>query len=185
MSRWRPSKIKLSWITIAWLATLWVILWGDLSWGNVVAGVVIGTLVPSLLPLPKVPFHGALRLWPLLVLVGRFLFDLVMASFQVALLSLNPGHRPHGAVIRVQLRSESHFFIAFTGILSSLVPGSVVVEALRSSGVLYVHVLDVEAMGGLDEVRQHIRDVEERLLRTFASRRELAATGLASKGHSR
>ena len=180
MSRWRPSKIKLSWITIAWLTVLWVVLWGDLSWGNIVSGAVIATLVPALLPLPKVPFRGTVRLRPLLVLVSRFVSDLVWASFHVALLSLNPRHRPHGAVIRVELRTESQFFIAFTGIFSSLIPGSVVVEALRSIGVLYVHVLDVEAMGGLDKARQHVLDVEERLLRAFASHHELAAAGLAT-----
>ena len=49
-------------------------------------------------------------------------------------------------MIGVQLRNESDFYLALTAELSTLVPGSVVVEALKNSGTLYIHVLDVELM---------------------------------------
>ncbi len=68
-------------------------LWGDLSVGNVLAGVIIGFAVITFFPLPSIAARGKFRPWPFLVLVGRFVSDLVVASFQVSLLALNPGTR--------------------------------------------------------------------------------------------
>jgi multicomponent Na+:H+ antiporter subunit E len=65
-----------------------------------------------------------------------------------------------------------------TGELCSLVPGSLVVEAHRLTGVLYLHVLDVAQSGGIEAARQSVLDQEERVLRAFASDAELARAGL-------
>ncbi|MFC6448525.1 Na+/H+ antiporter subunit E [Cellulomonas gelida] len=62
--------------------------------------------------------------------------------------------------------------------LCSLVPGSLVVEAHRLTGRLYLHVLDVEAAGGIEAARQAVLDQEERVLRAFGSDAELRAAGL-------
>ncbi len=182
MSRWRLRKIRFSWPTVLWVTVLWVLLWGDLSWGNVAAGVVIGVVVPALLPLPAVLYHGKVRPGRVLVLVAYFIRDLVVSSFQVALIALSFGHRPHGAVIGVQLRSASDLYLTLTAELSTLIPGSIVVEALRRNGMVYLHILDLEAMGGPDAVRRNILAVEERVLRALASDAELEQVGLQPGG---
>lgn len=178
MSRWRPSRVRLSWSTVLWLTVLWMLLWGEVTWANFLAGLVIGIVVQALFPFPRLGARAHVRPRHLVALIFRFLVDLIVASAQVAFLAVNPKHRPHGAVIRVELRSGQPFFTAMTGIMSSLIPGSVVIEALRRNGMLYVHILDVEAMGGLDKVREDVLGIERRLLLALASEEELAKAGL-------
>jgi len=172
------ARVTTQWRTILWLTAVWVMLWGDLSWGNVLAGVVIGSAVITFFPLPSIAARGKLRPWPFLVLVGRFVSDLVVASFQVSLLALNPRHTPRGAVVGVRLRNPSDIYLTITAELSSLVPGSIVVEAHRLTGMLYLHVLDVETAGGVEQVRQDTLALEARVLRALASNDELRAAGL-------
>lgn len=60
----------------------------------------------------------------------------------------------------------------------SLVPGSLVVEAHRLTGMLYLHVLDLDRSGGVEAVRADVLAQEERLLRALASPQEQAAAGM-------
>jgi multicomponent Na+:H+ antiporter subunit E len=174
----RVGRVRIGWLTVLWLAVLWVLLWGELSVGNLLAGLVVGILVTVLLPLPAIGFRGRVRPLGVLRLVGHFVVDLVLASVQVALIALHPSRTPTGAVIGVHLRSESDLYLAFTAELSTLVPGSLVVEAHRRNGMLYLHVLDVESMGGIEAVRSGVLAIEERVLRALASDAELERAGL-------
>lgn len=165
-------------ISVAWLTAVWVLLWGDLSWANVLGGVAVALVALRLLRMPRVEFHGHVHVLALLYLVHRFVVDLVVASAQVAWLALDPRRTPRSAVIAVQLRSHSDLYLTLTAQLCSLVPGSVVVEAHRISGMLYVHVLDVDSVGGVDGARRHVLDTESRVLRALASDDELDQVGL-------
>lgn len=184
MSRWRISRVRLSITAVVWITTIWVLLWGELSPGNIVAGVIIGVLVQSFLPLPTVGYHGRIRPRWLVYLIYRFLVDLVAASFQVAFLALNFRHVPHTAVVGVELRTESDLYLFITSEITTLVPGSVVVEALRRNGVIYVHVLDLEGVGGVEAVRRNVLAIEARVLKALASDEELASAGLSAGGKS-
>ncbi|WP_431892164.1 Na+/H+ antiporter subunit E [Cellulosimicrobium funkei] len=172
------ARVTTQWRTVLWLTIVWVMLWGDLSVGNVLAGVLIGFAVITFFPLPSIAARGKFRPWPFLVLVGRFVSDLIVASFQVSLLALNPRHTPRGAVVGVRLRNPSDIYLTITAELSSLVPGSIVVEAHRLTGMLYLHVLDVETAGGVEKVREDTLALEARVLHAFASNDELRAAGL-------
>jgi multicomponent Na+:H+ antiporter subunit E len=172
------ARVTTQWRTILWLTAVWVMLWGDLSWGNVLAGVVIGFTVITFFPLPSIAARGQFRPWPFVVLVGRFVGDLVVASFQVSMLALRPRHTPRGAVVGVRLRNPSDIYLTITAELSSLVPGSIVVEAHRLTGMLYLHVLDLDAAGGADQVRSDTLALEARVLHAFASNDDLRAAGL-------
>ena len=175
----RRRRWHTQWPTVVWLTVVWVFLWGDLSVGNVLAGVVIGLLVTSGLRMAPIDFHGRLRPVGIVKLFGRFGVDLVRASFDVSLIALRPRYQPRGAVIGVQLRSHSDLYLTMTAELASLVPGSLVVEAHRLTGKLYLHVLDVRQSGGIEAARQAVLDQEERVLRAFASDEELIAAGLS------
>lgn len=165
-------------LAIAWLTTVWVLLWGDLSVANVLSGLAIALLTVRALRMPRVDFHGRIHVLSLLYLLYRFAVDLVVASTQVAWLALDPRRRPESAVLAVQLRSHSDLYLTLTAQLCSLVPNSVVVEAHRISGMLYVHVLDVGLAGGVDAARRHVLDTEARVLRALASDEELEQVGL-------
>jgi multicomponent Na+:H+ antiporter subunit E len=162
-----------------WLVVVWVLLWGDFTAGNLIAGVVVAVAVTGALRMTPIDFHGRLRPWGLLVLVTRFAWDLVRASVEVSWVALRPRHTPHGAVIGVQLRNHSDLYLTMTAELCSLVPGSLVVEAHRLTGMLYLHVLDVAQSGGVEAARQAVLSQEERVLRAFASDAELREAGLA------
>jgi multicomponent Na+:H+ antiporter subunit E len=178
MSLHPRRRRRPAWGTVAWLAAVWVLLWGTLSVANVLAGVVLALLVTLGLRMTPIDFHGRVRMGPLAVLVARFVVDLVRASFEVAWVALRPGYTPRGAVVGVQLRGHSDLYLTMTAELCSLVPGSLVVEAHRLTGVLYLHVLDVAQVGGVEAARGSVLAQEERVLRAFASDEELAAAGL-------
>jgi multicomponent Na+:H+ antiporter subunit E len=169
---------------IAWLTVVWVLLWSDASLANVVGGLLVAVVVTAVLPLHPVPFAVRLRPLGLLVLVARFAYDVVIASFHVSRVALRR-EPPHGAVLRVALRSHSDVVLSATAELCSLVPGSLVVEAHRFTGTLYVHVLDVGIVGGLEAARQVVLDQELRVLYAIASREELEACGLPARRRPR
>lgn len=178
MSRWRLSRVRVSIATVVWITLVWVLLWGEVTVANVLTGALVGLVIQTLLPLPTVHYHGRLHVKGLVVLVARFAVDLFAASFQVARLALDPRRSPRGGVVRVQLRTASDLYIAIVAEITSLVPGSVAVEALRSNGMLYVHVLDMDGAGGPDQVRRDVLAIEERVFRALASDREREAAGL-------
>ncbi|MBD5785126.1 Na+/H+ antiporter subunit E [Cellulosimicrobium terreum] len=171
-------RVTTQWRTVVWLTIVWVMLWGDLSWGNVVAGAILGALVIVAFPLPSITSKGRVRPWSVLVLLARFAADLVTASFQVSFLAFDPRRTPRGAVVGVRLRNPSDIYMTMTAELSSLVPGSLVVEAHRLTGMLYLHVLDVDQAGGVEQVRADTLALEARVLHAFASNEDLRAAGL-------
>ncbi|MFF3063951.1 Na+/H+ antiporter subunit E [Oerskovia sp. NPDC057915] len=172
------NRLVAQWRTVAWLTVVWVMLWGDLSWGNVLAGILLAALLITFMPLPSIATSGTVRPWSFVVLIARFVADLVVASFQVSMQAFRFRHTPHGAVVGVRLRNPSDIYMTITAELSSLVPGSLVIEAHRLTGMLYLHVLDLDAAGGADKVRQDTLDLEARVLRAFASNDELKSAGL-------
>ncbi len=163
---------------IVWLTAVWVLLWGDINAANILAGLGIALLVTTAAPLPFAPFDGRFRLWGVARLVVRFAYDVIVASLQISLKTIRR-QQPRGAVIRVRLRSHSDTFLTATAGMSSLVPGSIVVEAHRLTGTLYLHVFDVELAGGLEHAHRTVLEQEERILRAFASRDQLIDAGYA------
>lgn len=180
MRRWAAS-IRRQWGAVAWLTAIWILLWGDLSIANLLAGAVVAVGVMTVLPLPALALRATVRPLALAVLVGHFVVDLLVASVQVSWLALRLGRVPRGGVIGVRLRSRSDVFLTLTAELSCLVPGSVVVEAHRLTGMLYLHVLDIDQAGGIEQVRSDTLALEARVLRAFASPQDLARYGLVER----
>lgn len=166
------------WPTVLWLTVAWTMLWGEVTWANVAGGLVLGGLVTLVFPLPAIGFHVRVRPASLLWLVAHFLWDLTRASFQVAFQALDLRRVPRGAVIGVRLRNPADLYLTVTAELSTLVPGSIVVEAHRLTGMLYLHVLDLESYGGEEKVRSDVLALEERVLYALASDEELINAGL-------
>ncbi|WP_235856787.1 Na+/H+ antiporter subunit E [Occultella glacieicola] len=163
---------------VLWLTVLWVLFWGDLSLANVLAGALIGLFVMTVMPMPRIGFEGRVSFIGTAILLGKFAVDVLLASVQVARQALRFGHDPHGAVIRVPLRSHSDLYLTLTAVLCSLVPGSIIVEAHRLSGTLYVHVLDVPAAGGIAKAKADVLAQERRVLYALATDADIAEAGL-------
>jgi multicomponent Na+:H+ antiporter subunit E len=165
-----------------WLTVVWVLFWGDLSVANVLSGAALASLIVAVFPLPPIVFPGRLRPLGLARLVGRFAADLIRASLQVSRQAVRFGTQPRNAVIEVDLFSRSDLYLTITAELLSLVPGSLVVEARRSTGTLYLHVLGIEDAAEVERFRAAALAQEERVMRALASRAELEAYDLARGG---
>lgn len=172
----RRKGARASWGMILWLTLVWVLLWGDITVANVVAGVIVALVVTTVSPLPRTPFDGRFRPWGLVLLAGRFVADVLVASWQITWMTVRR-RQPRGAVIRVRLRSHSDTYLTATAGMTSLVPGSIVVEAHRLTGTLYIHVFDIDLAGGLDAAHKTVLAQEERILRAVASREQLEDAG--------
>lgn len=167
-----PRRNGLQPATIIALALVWTVLWGELSLLIVLSGLLVGLLVTVLFPLPPVPYRGRLRPLGLLWAVLRLLGDLVLASVGVIRTILSPNQPPRSAILRVRLRSDSDLYQTLTAELVSLVPGSIVIEARRSTRTLYLHALDVDH-DDLERVRAEVHAAERRVLGAFGSKAEL------------
>lgn len=161
----RPARYRsLQWPVIAWLAVVWIALWGDVSIANLLGGILVGVVVCLVFPLP--PLRMDLRVRPLWLgwLVLRFLADVVAASAEVAWKTMQFHRRPRNAVIEVDLRTPSDFVLTVVAEMVSLVPGSLVVEARRSTHTLFLHVLDVRDMSGVEKMRAQVFALERRVV---------------------
>ncbi len=154
---------------IGWLTLVWAALWGDLSPGTLAAGLGMATLVCLVFPLP--PLRMNLRVRPLRLgwLVLHFLGDLVAASAQVAWTTLQFDRQPRNAVIEVDLRTDSDFVLTVVAEMVSLVPGSLVVEARRSTHTLFLHVLDARDQRGVERMRAQVYALERRVVFAFGA----------------
>lgn len=167
-----PATGRLSALQIpvlAWLTVVWVALWGDLSVYNVVTGLLVAVAVCVVFPLPRLELHLRVRPQWLLWLAVRFLGDVVIASAQVSWATLQLRRQPRNAVIEVRLRTPSDFVLTVVAEMVSLVPGSLVVEARRSTHTLFLHVLDAQDQAGVDRMRRQVHALERRVVLAFGA----------------
>lgn len=170
--------------SVVWLTVLWMALWGSWSPGVVLMGVAVAVAASWAFPLPPVDLGARVRVLPLVWLVLHFLYDVVKASVLVSIVVLR--RRPvSNAVVTVNLRSNSDFVLTAVGAMLTLVPGSIIVEARRSTHTLYLHVLDVDTPEQAEAFREQALAVEARFLKAFEPRPEtVSSTRPVSEGGS-
>jgi len=155
------------------LVVLWMFLWNQLTVLSLVSGVVVALLVTRVFFLPPVELSGRFNLGWAVVFLGRFLFDLVVASVEVAWKAVRPAGVRSNAIVAVQLHTRSDFIMTLVAEAVSLVPGSLVVEADRERSILYMHALAVEDADGVEEVRASVLGFEKRIARALGSEDDL------------
>lgn len=166
----RPARYRAVQVpVVAWLTVIWLILWGGVTPLLVVGGVLVAVGVCLVFPLPPVRMGVRPRPWPLVCLVARFLRDVVVASVQVAVVTLRHDRELSNAVIAVSLRTPSDFVLTVVAEMVSLVPGSIVVEARRSTHTLFLHVLDVADLEGVERFRASVLDLEARVVHALGA----------------
>ncbi|MBM0233121.1 Na+/H+ antiporter subunit E [Micromonospora sp. STR1_7] len=166
--RWRDQAVALGWLVL-----VWNLLWGEINWANLASGLLLGSAVLVFFPLPAVTFGGRLRPRALLAFAGRFAVELVSASLHIARIAVQPGYRPRGAIIAVQLRVRTDLNLALTAEAVSLVPGTLILDVDRESATLYLHVLDTHGPSDLAASRERTLAVERRIVRAVGSAAEL------------
>lgn len=163
----RPARFRAvqPW-SIAWLTLVWVTLWGEITPMLVAGGVLVSVIMSITFPLPPLNIEARVRPLRLVALAGRFLVDVIRASLEVTRVVLR--RRPvKNAVVAVDLVSDSDFVLTGVAAMLSLVPGSVVVEARRSTHTLFLHVLDVDTVEQAEAFRAEALAVEQRFLAAF------------------
>lgn len=159
-------------VNVAFLTVVWVLLNGNAWPLTVVTGLLLALLVMWVFPLPAIQWQGRPRPLGLLMLVGRLLFDLALASFRLAVAAFSPKPRIRSGMVRIPLGSQGDLYQVGTASILTIVPGSVVVDARRKTRTLYLHVFDMEP-GEADAVVEDARRAEMRILRAFASNAEI------------
>lgn len=153
---------------IAALTLVWLLLWGDVTPWLVIGGVLTSVAALAVFPFPPTGWRWTVRPWPLAVLVGVFLYDLLRASVEVAWLAVRPQAPPPSAVIRVQLSCRSELMMTITSELVSLVPGSLLIELDDSTGEVFLHVLDARSPERVEQARRNALAQERRVVRALA-----------------
>ncbi|WP_114424036.1 Na+/H+ antiporter subunit E [Nocardioides houyundeii] len=163
----RPARYRaLQPAALVWLTLVWLALWGEISPMLVVSGVLVAVLACLAFPLPPIDFGSRVRPARLVYLLAHFLVDVVRASIDVSRVVLR--RRPvRNAVVAVNLESSSDFVLTSVAAMLSLVPGSIVVEARRSTHTLFLHVLDVPDPAAAEAFRAQALAVEQRFLAAF------------------
>ncbi|GIJ26651.1 Na+/H+ antiporter subunit E [Micromonospora qiuiae] len=170
----RAARRRNRIIALTGLTSVWVLLWGTLSWANVISGLVVAIILLAVFPLPPVTFAGRIHPLPMLHFWLRFLQDLVIASIQIAWLALRPpGKPPFSAIIAVPLRVNTDLNLTLTAEALTLVPGSLILEADRTTGTLFVHVINLRSREEVEEFRREVYALEARIVAALGSPDEL------------
>lgn len=168
-------RSRLHPVMIIACAVIWCLLRGDLSIAELVFGAMLGVLIAVVFPLPRLRGAGQLRPVGVLRLILSLGWDLIHSSIGVLVLVLRAGYVPRNAIVGTQLRSRSDLYLTLTANLVSLVPGTVVVEARRSTSTIYVHALDSRDTAGVVRARRIVLTSEARVIRAFGNPAERAA----------
>ncbi|MDN5901389.1 MAG: Na+/H+ antiporter subunit E [Brachybacterium sp.] len=174
----RLTDLRHSWLWIMLSVVLWCLLWGGIDLKNVLGGLVVALAVFVLFPMPPTGHELTLRPLRFTRFALRFLADCAVSAIQVGYFALRPGPQPPSSVIAVTMASRSDFFLTFTGVLCTLIPGSVVVEAQRATGTLFLHTFNAGTPEAVEKARADVRAQEERLLWAVGRRQVLEEAGL-------
>lgn len=156
-----------------WLVVLWMLLWGQFTVLAAVTGLVIALFVTTVFRLPTAELSGRVNIWFGVVFVVVFLASLLRGALTVAWQTLTPG-QPGAAIIRVPLRIDDDLVMTHTAVATSLIPGSLVVEADRENRVLYLHVIGVRSAADVESQRASALRWEARAVRAVGSREDVA-----------
>lgn len=170
-----PTKrsTAVSWKMTIWMTLVWMLLNQDISALTALSGVLISVLLQVVFPMPRVGAVKRLRPLRSLWLITRFVWDMVVAAFEVSWLVIR--RRPAQPImVGVELYSDAELYLTIVSNMTCLVPGSIVVRAQIAPSRLLLHVLDGPTSGGSQGVADSVHAVEMRVLRAIGSPEEIA-----------
>ena len=176
---WSGHQLRHQLPLLVWLVLVWNLLWGTWSWANLLGGIAVALGVTLLLPLPPVVGGARARPGALLTFLGYFVADLVSSGALVAWQTVRPRGIDRSAIITVQLRTDSDLLLTILAESLTLVPGSMVIDIDRERRTMALHILHVRDEDDVDGQRAFVLTQEERVVRAFGSRDEIAALALA------
>lgn len=187
--RRRLGKVQLPvalGMTLVWMLLFDAFQLRRESLGLLVLGFLVSVMIMLLFPLPPITPGFRFRPLYLLRLLVYILARMVSASFRVTVQTFTPG-RVHSSVVEVRLRTDSDLMQVCVAIASSIIPGSVIVEVGQPDRALYVHVLGADDDSSIEQGREDVLHLEERIVMALGTREDVAAlrTGESVLGEGR
>lgn len=164
---WRDIGVQLPFL--AWLVVLWMLLWNQFTVLAFLSGLVVAVFVTRVFRLPTVELSGRVNVWFTAILVVQFLFAMVRGALSVTVQVFDFRRQPGAAIIAVRLRYADDLMMTHVSVVSSLIPGSLVVEADRDRQVLYLHVIGVRTANDVERQRDSILRWERRVVRALGA----------------
>ncbi|WP_425310057.1 Na+/H+ antiporter subunit E [Ammonicoccus fulvus] len=150
------------------LTAVWLLMWGSWSWGTLFMGLAMGALLLLMFPMPRAAARIRIRPVAITWLTVTFLSNLFWSSAVVAWMAIRPsGVRP-GRVVAIRLHETDDFRRTVVAEMTSLVPGTVVID-LDPSGHLLIHIIDHCDDERLMVEAQRIHRLERRVARAFGA----------------
>lgn len=154
----------------AWLVLLWMLLWGQFTWLAFFTGVLVTVFVNTVFRLPNIELSGRVSpLWAV-VFAAQFLWAVVRGSLHIAAQVLNFSKQPSAGIVGVRLPQADDLLMTHVSVVCSLIPGSLVLEADRTTHTLYFHVLGIHNEDEAEAFRQSVLEWERRVVRAVGSR---------------
>lgn len=154
---------------LAWLVVLWMLLWAQFTVLSFVSGLVVAIFVTRVFRLPTVELSGRINLWYAALFLAQFLFAVLRGALSVTVQVFDFRHQPGAAIMAVPLRYADDLVMTHVAVTSSLIPGSLIVEADRDRRILYLHVIGVRNAADVDRQREQVLRWERRIVRALGS----------------
>lgn len=170
---------------LLWLVVLWMLLWHQFTPLSLVTGIIVAVFVTRVFRLPTVELVGRVNLWYAFLAAVQFLWAVLMGALSVTVQVFDFRRQPGAAIVAAPLRYADDIVMTHVAVISSLIPGSLVVETDRDRRILYVHVIGVRDKADVEEVRDEVLRWEKRVVRalgTPAQYRALRADEAGGRG---
>ncbi|MFJ2503803.1 MULTISPECIES: Na+/H+ antiporter subunit E [unclassified Microbacterium] len=162
---WRDIRVQLPFL--AWLVVLWMLLWAQFTVLSFLSGLVVAIFVTRVFRLPTVELSGRINVAYAALFVVQFLFAVLSGAISVTLQVFDFRRQPGTAIIAVPLRYADDLVMTHVAVVSSLVPGSLVVETDRDRRILYLHVIGVRNRADVEKQRAGVLRWERRVVRAL------------------
>ena len=162
---WRDIGAQLPFL--AWLVVLWMLLWAQFTVLSFLTGLVVAIFVTRVFRLPTIALSGRINLWYGFLFVVQFLFAVVRGALSVTVQVFDFRRQPGAAIIAVPLRYADDLVMTHVAVTSSLIPGSLIVEADRDRRILYLHVIGVRNRADVEKQRDGVLLWERRIVRAL------------------
>lgn len=160
-------------MTFVWMLLFNGFQWRQESLGLFVLGFLVSITIIVVFPMP--PISPGFRMRPLQTvwMVSHISWQMVLASIQVTR-QIFQRETVKSSVIKMPLRTDSDLMLVCTAIVTTVIPGSVIIEVAPEEHVMFVHFLGAKDEAGVEKARKGIFKLEERIVRALGTRQNVA-----------
>jgi len=163
------TPLKKPMLLLLSLTVLWIMLTGSLEPSSIGVGFVVSSLIviitwKALFPAARnihVSDTAPLKFRPLkaIMILPRFVFDILKASAEVAVLAVKPVISLKPGIVRVDSHLKNKTALVFLANYITLTPGTLTVDVDVIHHDLYIHSLDLDTLDAAG-LRKDVKSIE-------------------------